>query len=389
MKVVLAPNAFKECLSSPRAAAAMARGVRAVGANLGAAQVPVADGGDGTLEALVAATAGAIYCAEVQDPLGRPIRARFGMLGDGSTAVIEMAEASGLRLLAAGERNPLTTTTYGTGQLILAALDRGARRIIAGIGGSATNDGGAGMAEALGYRLLNAAGEPVGRGGQALLELARIDSSRVDPRLEGVLVRVACDVRNKMCGPEGAAAVFGPQKGATPEMVRILDDALRRLADVMQHDLRIRVSDIPGSGAAGGLGGGMCGFLGAVLDKGIDLVLEHARMREHLVGADLVITGEGSLDGQTVFGKAPVGVAKMAKERGLPVVAIAGRLREGYEALLSHGIDAVFAIGHGPADQEYFMLHAEELIAEKTEQVVRLFMAGGRLRPSAEIVPLT
>lgn len=382
MKVVLAPNAYKECLSSPQVAAAMARGVRAVGAHLEAVEVPVADGGDGTLEALVAATGGAVFSVSVEDPLGRPIIARFGMLGDGVTAVIEMAEASGLRLLSPGERNPLITSTYGTGQLIRAALDRGAERIIAGIGGSATNDGGAGMAEALGYRLLDRYGRPLPRGGRALLELARIDSSEVDPRLEGVLVRVACDVTNRMFGPEGAAAVFGPQKGATPEMVEILDRGLARLAQVMEEDLKIRVSDIPGSGAAGGLGGGMCGFLGAVLDKGIDLVLEHARMRERLVGADLVITGEGALDGQTVYGKAPVGVARMAKETGLPVVAIAGRLREGYQALLSHGIDAVFAIGHGPADVEYFMLHAEELIAEKTEQVVRLFLAGGRVGPA-------
>ncbi len=388
MKVVLAPNAFKECLSSPQVAAAMARGVRNVRANIIAVEVPVADGGDGTLEALVAATGGTVYNAPVVDPLGRPIVARFGMLGDGTTAVIEMAEASGLRLLRKEERNPLLTTTYGTGQLIKAALDKGAARIIAGIGGSATNDGGAGMAEALGYRLLDAAGRPLPRGGQALLALAHIDSSAVDPRLEGVLVRVACDVTNKMFGAEGAAAVFGPQKGATPEMVDVLDRGLKQLGDVIEEDLGIRVWDIPGSGAAGGLGGGMCGFLGAVLDKGIGLVLEHAHMREHLAGADLVITGEGALDGQTVFGKAPVGVAKVAKEKGIPVVAIAGSLREGYTALTEHGIDAVFAIGHGPADLEYYMLHAEELIAEKTEQIVRLFLAGGRVGPSREAAPL-
>ena len=374
MKVVLAPNAFKECLSAPAVAAAMARGARRAG-GVDIVEVPVGDGGDGTLEALVAATGGEVFAAEVADPLGRMHSARYGMLGDGETAVIEMAEASGLRLLRESERDPRKTSTFGTGQLLLAAMECGARKVIAGIGGSATNDGGAGMAEALGFRLLDARGKPLPPGGAALNDLATIDASGADTRLKGLEVKVACDVKNPLYGEDGAAAVYGPQKGATPEMVEELDRGLRRFAEVVERDLGVSIADVPGSGAAGGLGGGMCAFLAAELVAGIDLVLAHAGLEEALHGADLVITGEGAIDDQTAMGKAPAGVAAMAKRQGVPVVALAGILRDGYRDLHEHGIDALFAISRGPADLEYHMKHAARLIEEKTEEIVRLFQA--------------
>jgi glycerate 2-kinase len=383
MKVVIAPNCFKECLSSPDVASAMARGVRNVRSNIEILEVPVADGGDGTLDAMVCATGGEIRVAEVEDPLGRLIRARYGMLGDGQTAVIEMAESSGLRLLTPNERNPLITSTYGLGQLIRAAINGGAKCIIAGIGGSATNDGGAGMAQALGCHLLDSDGKDIGRGGQALLDLHTVNASEVIAEFEHLRVRVACDVNNPLCGPNGAASVFGPQKGATPDMVETLDMGLANMARVLEQSLRINIRDIPGSGAAGGLGGGLVGFLGGVLLNGIDLILDHTGLQKALRGADLVLTGEGAIDVQTAYGKAPVGVAKMAKKTGIPVIALAGILREGFEEIHKHGIDAAFAISQGPADLSFHMENAALLIEKKTEQVMRLFLASGQMKQDA------
>ena len=373
-KVVIAPDSFKECLAAEAVAAAMAEGVRAAAPQAEVLCVPMADGGEGTVRALVAATGGALHRARVTGPLGEPVEAEFGVLGDGATAVIEMAAASGLPLVPPARRDPTQTTTFGTGELIRAALGLGVAHVILGIGGSATVDGGAGMAQALGVRLLDATGAAIGRGGGPLERLARIDTAARDSRLDGLLCEVACDVDNPLVGPNGAARVYGPQKGATPAMAERLDANLAHLADVVERDLGLRVRDLPGAGAAGGLGAGLVAFLGAKLRPGVEVVVDAVGLEAALDGADLVLVGEGRLDGQTARGKLPVGVARIASRMGIPVAAVVGSLGEGRDAVHAEGITACFSIADGPMGLEAAVGRAPELLRQAAEQVVRLFI---------------
>jgi glycerate kinase len=350
MKVVVAPNAFKGTLTASQAARAIARGVREVFPDAEVVEVPVADGGDGTVEALVTANKGEYRAAQVEGPLGDPVTATYGRIGTG--AVVELAAASGLTLIPPERRDPRRTSTFGFGQLLLAAREPDSDRFIVGIGGSATNDGGAGMAQALGYRLLDAAGRDLPRGGAALAMLERIDASGFEPWVPKVEVKVACDVTNPLTGPLGASAVYGPQKGANRTAVRELDAALGRLADVIERDLGKRVADIPGAGAAGGTGAGLVAFLDASLVPGAPLVVEAAGLDAHLAGADLVITGEGRVDEQTAYGKAPGEVAKRAHAVGIPVLLLAGSKGPGWEALKRLGVASVVTLSEVASDAQ-------------------------------------
>lgn len=343
-KVVIAPDSFKESLSAMAVAEAIERGFRQIYPQVQYVKLPMADGGEGTVDSMVAATGGEIVRVEVTGPLGQPVSAFYGLLGEGETAVIEMAAASGLHLAPKGQRDPRITTSYGTGELILAALERGVKAIILGIGGSATNDGGAGMMQALGARLLDDQQQPLPPGGAALTRLAQIDLSAVDPRLQQVSVTAACDVDNPLCGPQGASAVFGPQKGATSEMVTQLDAALSHFGSLLQQATGREVLNAPGAGAAGGMGAALLGMLNARLRPGIEIVIETLRLEEALRDADLVITGEGRLDSQSIHGKTPIGVARVAKRHGLPVIGIAGSLSKDYQVVHQHGIDAAFSV---------------------------------------------
>ncbi|TMC90135.1 MAG: glycerate kinase [Chloroflexi bacterium] len=344
MKVVVAPNAFKGSLTAPEAAAAIARGVRQAMPDAEIVEVPVADGGDGTVEALVTARGGEFHDVEVEGPLGRPVSARYGLIDAGRTAVVELASASGLALISDDERDPRRASTFGFGQLLHAVRRLGVTGIVAGIGGSATNDGGAGMAQALGYRLLDAAARDLPRGGAALAWLERIDATGFDSGWRSVAITVACDVTNPLTGPEGASAVYGPQKGADSRVVQELDRALGRLADVIVRDLGKDVAGVPGAGAAGGAGAGLIAFLDASLVKGAPLVVEAAGLDKTLAGANLVITGEGQVDAQTAFGKAPGEVAMRAQAAAVPVLMLAGSRGAGWEELTRIGVRSVFTL---------------------------------------------
>ena len=333
MRIVLAPDSFKESLTAQQACDALAEGIRTVVDDVEFVDVPMADGGEGTVDALVDATGGERITTTVTGPLGGAVEATWGMLGDRMTAVIEMAAASGLPLVPAELRDARITTTYGTGELVRAALDRGARHLLLGIGGSATNDAGAGFASALGVRFLDSDGHDLPPGGAALAELASIDLTGLDPRLAWCQVEVACDVTNPLCGPNGASAVFGPQKGADPATVSALDAALARFANVVHEQTGRDVLEVPGAGAAGGLGAGLLAFADATLTSGVGLVARHAGLAERVVSADLVITGEGRVDSQTRNGKTPWGVAQAAHAAGVPVVAVAGLLGDGSDEL--------------------------------------------------------
>ena len=378
MKIVIAPDGFKGNLSALQVARAIDKGIKRVVPDALTTIKPMADGGEGTVQALVDATGGKLMTTEVTDPLGGHVLAHWGLLSDRVTGVIEMASASGLPLVPTDKRNPLLTTTCGTGELILTALESGCRKLIIGIGGSATNDGGAGMAQALGARLLDSTGADLPFGGAALANLERIDVTNLDSRLADCEVLIASDVTNPLCGTQGASAVYGPQKGATPEMVAQLDTALSHYADVIQRDLGIRVKDMPGAGAAGGLGAGLIVFLKAKVIPGIDIVIQATNLVEHLKDADLVFTGEGRLDSQTAHGKVPTGVAKKAKEFGLPVIAIAGEILDDYHVVYEHGIDAVLSIAPGPISLSQSMAEAERLITDTAERAIRLFLCGKR-----------
>ena len=371
MKVVIAPQEFKESLRGIEIARAMREGVLRVWPDAETELIPVADGGDGTLQSLVDASDGEILTATVDDPLGRPIEAVWGALGDGQTAVIEMARSSGLVLLKPEERNPLITTTYGVGQLMTLALDDGYRHLIIGIGGSATNDGGAGMAQALGVKLIDTNGNELARGGGALSELDRIDVSGLDERLSDTTIDVACDVNNPLCGETGASAIFGPQKGADTDTVKYLDNALHRLGTLLKRDLGKEVMDVPGAGAAGGLGAGLMAFTNARLRPGADIVIDALNLDTRLDGASLVIVGEGQTDRSTIFNKAPVAVAQRAQALGIPTVAISGSLGEGYELVHEHGINAAFSILDGCMSLEDAMSETRTLVSNATEQVCR------------------
>jgi glycerate kinase len=382
MRIIIAPQSLKGSLTAAEAGQAIAEGVRTILPEADVEIVPVADGGEGTVQALVDATGGQIVQQMVTGPLGEPVLAFFGLLGDGRTAAIEMAACAGLPLVPPAKRDPRITTTYGVGELILAALDRGCRHFIIGIGGSATNDGGAGMAQALGASLLTDKGTEIARGGAALATLSRISTATLDARLQECTFEVACDVSNPLCGPTGASAVYGPQKGATPEMVTQLDAALAHYAQVIERDLGLSVRDVPGAGAAGGLGAGSLAFLHATLRPGAQIVLEAVRLEERLANADLVITAEGQLDSQTAYGKSVGAVAALAKRYGLPVVALAGSLGENYQTVYTLGVDAVAVLPSGPMVLAYAMEHAAGLAKDATERSLRMLLVGTKIKDS-------
>jgi len=378
MYVVVAPQSLKGSLDAPDVGEAIAAGIRRVWPDADIRVVPVADGGEGTVRSLVAATGGALRHARVMGPLGEPVDAEYGMLGGNraGTAVIEMAAASGLPLVPPEKRNPRMTTTRGTGELMRAALDAGARQLLIGIGGSATNDGGAGMAQALGAQLLDAQGNELPAGGVALAKLARIDTSSLDPRLKDVEVQVASDVTNPLCGPEGASAVYGPQKGATPEMVSELDAALAHYGEILTRDLGADVARVPGAGAAGGLGAGLLAFAHAQLVPGAQLVLETLDFAHLLDGAALVFTAEGQLDSQTAYGKAVGAVTTAARKAGAHVVALAGSITADDAALEKLGIDAALSIVSGPMTLEASMANTARLLADAAARATRLIALG-------------
>lgn len=376
MRIVVAPNAFKGSMNAVQAAEAMKKGILAVFPQCDVTCVPVADGGDGLTEVMLAGLNGTRVEAMVSGPRMEPLSAPFCMVPSRKLAVVEMAKASGLALLPKARHDPTHTTTYGTGELIRAAMDNGATRIIVGIGGSATCDGGIGMAAALGYRFLDETGAPVEPVGGSLGVIVSIDRRNVDPRLDGMSVSVACDVTNPLTGDDGASVVYSPQKGATPEQVIRLDDGLANLARVIRMDLGIAIANMPGAGAAGGLGGGLHAFVGAELKPGIDLVIDVVRLQDAIAGAGLVLTAEGRIDAQTRFNKAPAGVARTAKAAGVPCIAICGGIGDGIESLYDIGIDAVFSICGGPQSLEAAMQDAAGLLARQTVQVVRTFLAG-------------
>ena len=376
MKILVAPQEFKGSISALSVAEAAKRGVIRVFPDAEIVLCPVADGGDGTLETLVEVSGGEVRTCDVQNPIGETITAQWGAMGDGVTAVIEMARTSGLALLSLDERDPLNSSTYGLGQAILEALNEGFRNFIVGIGGSATNDAGAGMAQALGATLVDAEGKAIPFGGAALANLRAIDISKMDARIENSQFMVACDVSNPLTGDEGASAVYGPQKGATPEMVTELDSALLNFAEIVRKDIGKDVSEISGAGAAGGLGAGMLAFMGAELKAGVDIVLETVQLREKLSGVDLVITGEGGMDFQTVYNKAPIGVARIAAEFNIPTVAIAGLLGQNFSIVHDHGIRAATSIVDGPISLEESSERASELIANSVEESLRFISVG-------------
>ena len=376
MKIVIAPQGFKAGISGLEAAQAIARGVAAAVPDAEMVLAPVADGGDGTLNALVDATEGQVFTSTVTGPLGQPQESRWGVMGDGRTAVIEMALASGLALVPQRRRNPRITTTAGTGEILLEALDRGYTRIIVGLGGSATNDGGAGLASALGARFLDSEGRPLAAGGSALARLDRVETDGLHPGLEKATIIAATDVTNPLCGADGASAVFGPQKGANPDMVSELDAALANYARVVARDVGRDVSGQPGAGAAGGLGAGLMAFAGAALQSGIDMVCEVLHFDALLEGADMVITGEGRADRSTIFNKAPVGVARHAKAHGIPTVLLAGSLGPGFEELYEHDVAAVVCIADRPMNFDASLSRSAELLESAAERTMRLILTG-------------
>ena len=382
MKVIIAPQSFKGSVSALAAAKALQRGVLAAVPEANTVLVPVADGGDGTLDALVDSTNGQFFRSVVTGPLGQPIEAMWGVMGDGQTAVVEMARASGLALVPPKSRNPRLTTTHGTGQIIREALDRKVSHIIVGLGGSATNDGGAGMANALGALFLDEEGRPIPVGGAALARLDRVDASNLHPKLSSTTIVGATDVTNPLCGPTGASAIYGPQKGASAEVVAELDAALLNFAQVLHRDLGQDVADLPGAGAAGGLGAGLIAFAGAQLRSGIDMVCDVLGFDNHLEGANLVITGEGRADQSTIYDKAPVGVARRALRQGVPTVLLAGSLGPGYEELQHHGIAGVVCIADQPMSFAQSLNRTEELLEAAAQRTIRLLRAGIRLDAS-------
>ncbi len=371
MKIVIAPQGFKGNLTALEVARAIETGVKRIVPDAETVLKPMADGGEGTVQALVDATGGEMMSTEVTGPLQEKVKARWGILSDKTTAVIEMASASGLPLVPTEKRNPFIATTYGTGELIRAALDHGCRKLIIGVGGSATNDGGAGMAQALGARFLDADGKELPFGGAALARLAQIDISGMDPRLADFEVTLASDVNNPLCGPKGASAIYGPQKGATPDMVKQLDAALWHYADVIKRDLDIDLREVPGAGAAGGLGLGLMVFLKARMVPGIDVVIKATNLVADLKGAEFVFTAEGRIDRQSAMGKVPTGVAMAAKKFGATVIALAGEVADDCRVVFDQGIDAVLSIAPGPITLEQSMAEAEKLLSNAAETAMR------------------
>lgn len=382
MKIVIAPQTFKGSISALDVARAIQAGILFEMPDAQCEIVPVADGGDGTLETLVEISGGEIKTSEVTGPLGDRFIANWGGMGDRRTAVIEMARISGLALVPIepiDQRNPLKATTFGLGEAFVTALNSGYRRFIIGIGGSATNDAGAGMAQALGAKLVGNDGNELTLGGGALADLAYIDLSSMDSRVADCEILVACDVTNPLTGPEGASTVFGPQKGASADMIVQLDEALGNFAKIVKRDVGIDIDNMIGSGAAGGLGGGMVAFLGADLAPGVDIVLDTIGFDKHLAGADLVITGEGALDSSTIYNKAPIGVARRAEKLGIPVVAIGGTLGDGHQLVYDHGISAVCGIINAPMALSDASDNAASLITDATRQMMRMLILGSKV----------
>ncbi|MBU3192103.1 glycerate kinase [Clostridium bowmanii] len=372
MKFVLAPDSFKESMTAKEVAEAMERGIKKAIPHAQCVKVPMADGGEGTVQSLVDATEGELYKVMVKGPLGDEIEATFGVLGDKKTAVIEMASASGLHLVPREKRNPLLSTTYGTGELIKAALDKGVNHIIIGIGGSATNDGGAGMIQALGGKLLTVDNEEISLGGGYLNLLHKINLNELDKRLNEVKIEVACDVNNPLTGKNGASHIFGPQKGATQDMVKFLDINLRHYAKIIKQQLGMDIESIPGAGAAGGLGAGLLAFFSAELKRGIELVTKHSKLKEKMKDADYVFTGEGSIDSQTLYGKTPLGVALIAKEYNIPVIAFAGRIGNGIERLYENGINSIIGILSEADTIDSALKKGPENIERTSENIARI-----------------
>ncbi|MDO0821570.1 glycerate kinase family protein [Desulfosporosinus nitroreducens] len=376
MRIVIAPDSFKGCLNALGVAQAMRKGVQRVYPESIVEMIPMADGGEGTVEAMLSSVRGVEVKVNTTDPLGRPIKATYGLIDNGLTAIIEMAAASGLTLLSNEEKRPRITSTYGTGLLIRDALERGVNKILLGIGGSATNDGGAGLAVALGVKLLDSQGKQLPPGGEALASLASIDMSEINPQLSKVKIEVACDVQNRLCGPEGASAVYGPQKGASPEDVKVLDAALNTLGERLSAVTDTKLLELAGGGAAGGLGAGAVGFLGAQLRAGSQIVLEVSNADEKIKCADLVLTGEGRTDFQTAYGKVPVGVAALAKKHNVPVLVISGSVEGPPDVFFAQGIQSCFSVSEGPGTLKEAFAKAQEQLERAVWRILTVWKLG-------------
>ena len=372
MKIIVAPDSFKGSLTAIKAAEAIEAGIKAVFSDAIVIKIPIADGGEGTVDAVVTATGGEIIHKLVVGPINKTVNAKMAII-NGDIAVIEMAEASGIILVPEDEKNPLITTTFGTGELILEAVSRNCRKIVIGIGGSATNDCGAGMAQALGFILLDEDDNEIGFGGEELSKVSKIVNSHLYDRFKHIEIIVACDVTNPLCGEKGASFIYGPQKGATPEMSKLLDANLSHFAEIIKRDLGKDVKDIPGAGAAGGLGAALIAFLDAKLVPGIEMVLDTVDFDSKVKDADLVITGEGRIDAQSAFGKVPMGVARASKKYNVPVIAIGGSIGDGASELYSVGVDAIASIMTHPMTLEYAMMNSFELLKNAVERVMRVY----------------
>lgn len=385
MKIVIAPDSFKENLTSLEVASELEAGLRRVWPDAEYVKVPMADGGEGTVQSLVDATGGRIVKCAVTGPMGQKVLASYGLLGDGRTAVIEMAEASGLPLVPKPERDPLRATTFGTGELVADAIHRGVEEIIVGLGGSATNDGGVGFAQALGVRFIGQDGAPITDplGGGQLEQITAIDTRWINPGLARVQISVACDVTNPLTGEKGASAVYGPQKGATPEMVQTLDRNLGHLASLIRRDLNKDIEPVSGAGAGGGLGAGLLAFTNAIMKRGVELVVEATKLDEHMKGASLALTGEGRVDFQTAFGKTPSGVANSARRYGVPVVAIGGGLADDANGVFQHGIDAIEAATPNAMPLDVAIKKSRQYLQDAAERVARLIVMGQRMAGTA------
>lgn len=377
MEIVVAIDSFKGSLTSLEAGQAIRLGLLNACPDARITVMPLADGGEGTVEALTLGMGGALQKVEVTGPLGQPVTAQYGILQDKKTAILEMASAAGITLVPEDQRSPLHTTTYGVGEIILAAIHKGCRRFIVGIGGSATNDGGLGMLQALGYRMLDANGAPVPYGAVGLAALATIDDSQIPPELGECTFRIACDVTNPLCGETGCSAIFGPQKGATPDDVTRMDDWMRHYATLSTQKYPQADPNAPGAGAAGGLGFAFISYTNATLESGTSIVLAETRLEDHIARADLVITGEGRLDSQTVMGKAPIGVARIAKQHQKPVIALSGCVAPDARVCNLHGIDAYFPVLQRASSLAEAMdtANARQNVIDTAEQVMRLYIA--------------
>lgn len=372
MKIVIAPDSFKESLTARQVSEAIEKGLASIFTEAEIVKIPMADGGEGTVQSLVDATNGKIIEKTVTGPTGTPVNAYFGLLGDGRTAVIEMAAASGLHLVPKEKRNPLYTTTFGTGELMRAALELGASELIIGLGGSATNDGGAGMAQALGVAFFDQYGKKLDMNGNNLIKIAKIDHSQLDRRFQDITIKVACDVNNPLIGVRGAAAVYSPQKGATPKIAKKLDVHLQHYAKMIEAYIKKDVRNFPGAGAAGGLAAGLMAFFSPVIRPGIDIVIEAVNLEVQLKDAAFVVTGEGRMDGQTLYGKTPSGIARLAQKHDIPVIGITGSIGENIDILFNHGFHAVLPIVPGPVTLDKAMANAEDYIVRTMVNAARL-----------------